>query len=93
MLSYNPAHLAHGLQGESTEAPSYTPYVLVFQATHNFIGHWQLTITTVLTTKAVGVGAIHHIGLADLHHLSKMKQLSFHSSEHDLHSFSPKLLS
>ena len=46
-----------------------------------------------VNTKAVGISATHHIRLVDLHHLSKMKQLSFHSSEHDLHSFSPKLLS
>lgn len=90
-------HLAHGLLqggGKSTEAPLYTPHVLVFRVTHSFICHWQqLTITAVLTTETVGFGAIHHVGLADLRHLSKMKQLSFHSSEHDLRSFSPKLLS
>lgn len=79
---------------KSTEAPLYTPHVLVFQVTHNFICHWQqLTITAVLTTETVSFGVIHHVGLVDLRHLSKMKQLSFHSSEHDLHSFSPKLLS
>lgn len=88
-------HIWHmGYKGKkSTEAPLNTPSVLVFQVSHNFTCHWQLTVTTVLTMKAVGVGAIHHTGLADLHHLLKMKQLSFHSSEHDLHSFSPKLLS
>lgn len=90
----NSTHLAYGLQGKrSTEAPLYTPHVLVFQVTHNFMCHWQLTITAVLTLKAVAISAIHHIGLADLHHLSKMKQLSFRSSEHDLRSFFPKLLS
>ena len=90
----NSTHLVYGLQGKkSTEAPLYTPHVLIFPVTHNFICHWQLTITTVSTLKAVGISAIHHIRLVDLHHLSKMKQLSFHSSEHDLHSFSPKLLS
>lgn len=52
----------------STEAPLYT-HVLVFQVIHNFICHWQPTITAVLTLKAVGTGAIYHVGLADLHQL------------------------
>lgn len=87
-------HIWHMVtRGKSTEAPLYTPHIPVFQVTHDFICRWQPTITAVLTPKAVDTGASHHVGLTDRHHLSKMKQLSFHSSEHDLHSFSPKLLS
>lgn len=59
----------------------------------NFIRHWQLAVATGSPLRAAGIGAIHRVELEDLRRLSKMKQLSFHSSERDLHSFSLKLLS
>lgn len=95
MLSYNSTHLAYGLQG-GKKAQKHHCTLLMFwyfksPITSFAIGSWQSPLCK--QWKAVGVGAIHHTGLVDLHHLSKMKQLSFHSSEHDLHSFSPKLLS
>lgn len=76
---------------KSTEAPP----CLVFWYFHTPItslatGSWQ---SPLVDTESSGPGASHHIGLVDLHHLSRMRQLSFHSSAHDPHSFSPKLLS
>lgn len=81
-------------RGKSTEHHCTRLTFWYFPGTHNYIWHWQPETTAVLTLEAVDAGtAIHHRGLTDLHHLSKMKQLSFHSSERGLHSFSPMLLS
>lgn len=70
-----------------------TLLVLVSQVARNFIWHWQLAVAAGSPLRAAGIGAMHRVGLEDLRRLSETKQLSFHSSERDLHSFSPKLLS
>lgn len=93
----NSTHLALGLPGgkhRSTIVHSSCWY-LKLPVTSFGIGNWrwQLAVAAGSPLRAAGIGAIHRVGLEDLHRLSKMKQLSFHSSERDLHSFSPKLLS
>lgn len=90
----NSTQVAYGLQEEkSTEAPVYPPHVLLSLVIHSFLCHWRLTVTADSQLGKQGLSVTHHAGLVDLHHLLRMMQLFFHSSEHDLHSFSPKPLS